>query len=119
MCSNSKVGHVYHVPCCRKHAYMYCLDPALPPVKPDLRIIDINLTGTVYTSKLALHYFRRQPLETSRDRCLIIKASIAAYADQPGSPQYNTSKWGVRGLMRNLRQTVWKENIRVNLVAPW
>jgi NAD(P)-dependent dehydrogenase (short-subunit alcohol dehydrogenase family) len=73
----------------------------------------------VYTSKLAIHYFRRQPLEVSRDRCLIIKASIAAYTDQPGSPQYNTSKWGVRGLMRNLRRTVWKENIRVSLVAPW
>lgn len=75
--------------------------------------------GTVYTSKLAIHYFRRQPVEASRDRCLIIKASIAAYADQPGSPQYNVSKWGARGLMRNLRRTVWKEDIRVNLVAPW
>ncbi|TVY36533.1 5'-hydroxyaverantin dehydrogenase [Lachnellula subtilissima] len=94
-------------------------DPALPPVKPDLRIIDINLMGTAYTSKLAIHYFRRQPVETYRDRCLIIKASIAAYADQPGSPQYNVSKWGARGLMRNLRRTIWKENIRVNLVAPW
>ncbi|TVY17128.1 5'-hydroxyaverantin dehydrogenase [Lachnellula arida] len=94
-------------------------DPALPPIKPDLRIIDINLIGTVYTCKLAMHYFRRQPLEASRDRCLVIKASIAAYADQPGSPQYNVSKWGARGLMRNLRRTIWKEDIRVNLVAPW
>ncbi|TVY44413.1 5'-hydroxyaverantin dehydrogenase [Lachnellula occidentalis] len=94
-------------------------DPALPPVKPNLRIIEINLLGMTYTTKLALHYFRRQPVEAGRDRCLIIKASIAAYADQPGSPQYNVSKWGARGLMRNLRRTAWKENIRVNLVAPW
>lgn len=88
-------------------------------MKPDLRIIDINLIGMTYTAKLAMHYFRRQPVSPSRDRCLIIKASIAAYADQPGSPQYNIAKWGARGLMRNLRRTAWKENIRVNLVAPW
>lgn len=66
-----------------------------------------------------MHYFRRQQQNPARDRCLIIKGSIAAYADQPGSPQYNVSKWGVRGLFRNLRRTSWKEGIRVNLVAPW
>ncbi|KAL2674293.1 hypothetical protein Neosp_012744 [[Neocosmospora] mangrovei] len=87
-------------------------DPASPPVKPALRIIEINLLGTAYTAKLALHYFRRQPEELSRDRCLIIKGSIAAYADQPGSPQYNMSKWGARGLFRNLRRTAWREGIR-------
>ncbi|CAK7238081.1 hypothetical protein SEUCBS140593_010310 [Sporothrix eucalyptigena] len=90
-----------------------------PPAKPELRTVDVNLYGTLYTAKLALHYFRRQPLSPEHDRCLIIKGSIAAYADQPGSPQYNVSKWGARGLFRNLRRTVHRENIRVNFVAPW
>lgn len=94
-------------------------DPSQPPVKPQLKILEINLIGMMYTAKLALHYFRRQPQIPSRDRCLILKGSIAAYADQPGSPQYNASKWGVRGLMRNLRRTAWQEDVRVNLVAPW
>ncbi|EFX06215.1 short chain dehydrogenase reductase [Grosmannia clavigera kw1407] len=94
-------------------------DPSGPPVKPNLRIVEINLMGTIYTTKLALHYFRRQPETAARDRCLIIKGSVAAYADQPGSPQYNISKWGARGLFRNLRRTIWKEGIRVNFVAPW
>lgn len=94
-------------------------DPAGPPSKPSLRTIDINLTGTIYTTKLALHYFRRQPLTPARDRCLILKGSIASYIDNPGSPQYNIAKWGSRGLMRNLRRTAWRESIRVNLVAPW
>lgn len=91
----------------------------MPPVKPNLRILEINLIGLVYTAKLAMHYFRRQPVDAARDRCLIIKGSIAAYADQPGSPQYNISKWGGRGFMHNLRRTAWTENIRVNFVAPW
>ncbi|KAJ3530540.1 hypothetical protein NM208_g9282 [Fusarium decemcellulare] len=94
-------------------------DASSEPERPDLRIIEVNLMGMVYTTKLALHYFRRQSVDTQHDRCLILKGSIAAYADQPGSPQYNVSKWGARGLMRNLRRTAWKENIRVNLVAPW
>jgi len=94
-------------------------DPSEDPVKPDLRILEVNLIGVFYTTKLAMHYFRRQPLENNRDRCLILKASIAAYVDQPGSPQYNSSKWGVRGLLHCLRRTSWQESVRVNLVAPW
>ncbi|KIW80819.1 hypothetical protein Z517_07436 [Fonsecaea pedrosoi CBS 271.37] len=81
--------------------------------------MEINLMGLLYTVKLALHYFRRQPVDSDRDRCLILKSSLAGYVDLPGSIQYNSSKFGVRGVMRSLRRTSWKENIRVNLVAPW
>jgi NAD(P)-dependent dehydrogenase (short-subunit alcohol dehydrogenase family) len=88
-------------------------------VKPDLRIVDINLVGVLYTAKLAMHYFRRQPESAPRDRCLIIKGSLAGYVDQPGSPQYMISKWGGRALMRCLRRTTWMQGIRVNYVAPW
>ncbi|KAK9777150.1 putative Short chain dehydrogenase reductase [Seiridium cardinale] len=94
-------------------------DPSQPPIKPDLRIMETNLIGTAYTANLAMHYFRRQAPNIPQDRCLIIKGSIAAYADQPGSPQYNMSKWGARGLFRNLRRISWRHNIRVNFVAPW
>lgn len=99
---------------------LYALDdPTGPPVKPGLRTVDVNLYRTLFTAKLALHYFRRNLLTPKHDRCLIKKGSIAAYADQPDSPQYNVSKWGVYGLFRNLRRTVHRENIRVNFVAPW
>lgn len=94
-------------------------DPAGPPVEPDLRTIDVNLKGMLYTAKLAIHYFRRQPLDASRDRCLILKSSLAGYVDLPGSIQYNASKFGVRGIMASLRRTTWEQSIRVNLVAPW
>lgn len=94
-------------------------DPAGPPEKPDLQTINTNLVGLLYTAKLAIHYFRRQPLDASRDRCLILKSSLAGYLDAPGWIQYNASKFGVRGVMRCLRRTSWQEGIRVNLVAPW
>ena len=88
-------------------------------MKPAFRIVDVNLYGVLYTAKLALHYFRRQPLSSSRDRCLIIKSSAASFIDMPGSPQYNVAKHGTKGLMRSLRWTTWKEGIRINNVCPW
>ncbi|OJD27474.1 hypothetical protein ACJ73_01132 [Blastomyces percursus] len=93
-------------------------DPSLPPTKPDTTIFDINLTGTMFTTKLAIHYFRRQPLGSTRDRCLILIGSIAGYLDLPGSATYSMSKFGVRALMRSLRRNAWVDMIRVNLVAP-
>ncbi|KAI1270135.1 short chain dehydrogenase reductase [Xylariaceae sp. FL1019] len=95
-------------------------DPSGPPEKPDLRTLEVNLMGSLYTAKLAMHYFRRHDADDpSRDRCLVIKGSLSAYLDQPGFVQYNTSKFGSRGLFRSLRRTSWTEGIRVNFVAPW
>lgn len=95
-------------------------DPATgEPVKPDLSILEINLIGVMYTTRLALHYFSRQPEGPGRDRCLIMTSSIAGYVDHNGAPQYSASKFGVRGMMRSLRQMMPKENARVNIIAPW
>jgi NAD(P)-dependent dehydrogenase (short-subunit alcohol dehydrogenase family) len=95
------------------------IDPKGEPTEPKLRILQINLIGVLYTLKLALHYFRVHPEAETRDRCFIFKGSIAGLLDQPGSWQYSTSKFGLRGLMRTMRRTSWSEGIRVNLVAPW
>ncbi|PGH05247.1 hypothetical protein AJ79_06858 [Helicocarpus griseus UAMH5409] len=93
-------------------------DPSLLPTKPDTTIFDINVTGALYTAKLALHYFRRQKIEPGRDRCLILIGSLAGFMDLPGSATYSMSKFGVRALMRSLRRNAWVDSIRVNLIAP-
>jgi hypothetical protein len=41
---------------------------------------------------------------------------MAGYIDLLGAPQYQTSKYAVRGLMCNLRAA---GRCRVNLIAPW
>jgi len=94
-------------------------DPNEEPVKPSLKTLDINLLAVTYTAKLAIHFFRRQAVREDRDRCLILQSSLAGYLDLVGSPLYNASKYGVRGLMVSLRRIVFKENIRVNLIGPW
>jgi len=37
----------------------------------------------MYTWKLAVHYFRKQPDTDDRDRCFIITGSMVAWIDSP------------------------------------
>jgi NAD(P)-dependent dehydrogenase (short-subunit alcohol dehydrogenase family) len=95
-------------------------DPATgEPVKPDLSILETNLIGVMYTTRLALHYFAKNSEGPDRDRCLIMTSSIAGFVDHNGAPQYSAAKFGIRGMMRSLRQVMPKDNARVNIIAPW
>lgn len=58
-------------------------DPSNEPVKPDLRIVDVNLKGSFYTWKLAVHYWRKQEENEERDRCFIITGSMVGWIDSP------------------------------------
>jgi len=60
-------------------------DPAGEPTKPDLNIVEVNLKGSFYTWKLAVHYWRRQKEEEGRDRCFIMTGSMVAWIDSPVS----------------------------------
>lgn len=71
-----------------------------------------------YTAKLATHYLCPARNKSPTPRALIFTCSMAGYADQPYSPEYNASKWGVRGLLRSLRCTNPTHGIRTNGIAP-
>ena len=94
-------------------------DPETDPQKPDLKILDINLYGVMYTAKLAFHYFQKHPLDDKHDRCLVVQTSLAAYLDMPGAVQYQVSKYGGRGLMVCGRRMTGLEGVRVNTICPW
>lgn len=94
------------------------------PIKPDLQIIDVNIVGSLYTTKLALHYFAKQngvkeDLRRQQDTCLVLIGSGAAFLDCLRAPQYQASKWAMRGVMHSLRRTMHFIGSRVNLVSPW
>lgn len=61
------------------------VDPNGEPVKPNLNIVRVNMDGSLYTFKLATHYFRKQPDVPERDRCFIITGSLNAWIDSPVS----------------------------------
>lgn len=110
-----------------------------------MHIIDINLIGVMYSLKLAIHFFRRSPLDDpQRDRCFIFGGSVAGYVDNlvrfrppflcsilcgmseltrtaramQSSWEYSTSKFGLRGLMRTVRRQGHHQGMRVAYIAP-
>ncbi|KAJ9606173.1 hypothetical protein H2200_009134 [Cladophialophora chaetospira] len=92
------------------------------PEEPKLTILNVNLTGVLYTIKLALHYFRRQNAQNKGDpldQVLVLQGSLAGYLDLPGAIQYTASKFGLRGILRDLRRTEHVHNIRVAYIGPW
>ncbi|RAQ57207.1 short chain dehydrogenase/reductase family oxidoreductase [Aspergillus flavus] len=93
------------------------------PQKPDLSTIDVNIQGTLYTAKLASHYFIKQngqtPSPKQEDTCLVLIGSGAAFLDCPRAPQYCASKWAMRGIMHALRRTAFYYGSRVNIISPW
>ena len=93
------------------------------PKEPNLKVVDVNLKGVLYTAKLASHYFISQNGETETDQqddtCLVLIGSGAAILDCPRSPQYQATKYGMRGIMHSLRRTAHHYGSRVNVLAPW
>lgn len=98
------------------------------PPPPKMRTLEINLTGVMYTTNLALSYLSRNPGSEKcnpnthagkRDRHLILVSSIAGLAALPSQPLYVAAKHGVVGLFRTLRLTTPITNgIRVNMLNP-
>lgn len=93
------------------------------PQKPNLKTVEVNLHGALYTTKLALHYFVKQngtePGPHQEDTCLILISSGAGFLDVPRSVSYSSTKWAVRGMMHALRRTAFYCGSRVNVIAPW
>ena len=92
------------------------------PQRPSTAETDVNLKGTLYTTSLALHYFRDKSAANtpSRDKSLIFVSSLAGYIDDTHNSVYTASKFGVRGLWRSIRAKADAEmGIRCNLIAPW
>ncbi|KAI0121268.1 hypothetical protein BJ170DRAFT_644282 [Xylariales sp. AK1849] len=84
---------------------------------PMLQTINVNLAGVIYSTKLALHYFTKQPGKRFQ---LVFTGSAASFLDTPPLWLYEASKAGVLGLMRSLRTQLPKaHNVTVNMIAPW
>ena len=105
------------------------LDAAYPP-PPNLAVLDVNLTGVVYTTHLALFYLPRNPgstpadpncdpSRTNRDRHIILISSIAGLLPVPGQALYAASKHAVVGLYRTLRSSSFVHGVRVSLICPY
>lgn len=91
--------------------------------KPDLSVIDVDLTGVLYTLALAIQQFRRQePVAWSANRQFRGKiglvASICGFYCVPSVPIYTSAKHAVIGLTRSYGVLLKAEGITINAVAP-
>ncbi|KAK3330615.1 hypothetical protein B0H66DRAFT_69513 [Apodospora peruviana] len=98
------------------------------PPRPGLKVLDVNLTGVMYTTHLAIFWLQRnnnntgkdhQTKKTTRDRHLLLISSIAGVTPLPGQVEYTASKHAVMGLFRTLRGSVWRQGIRCNVINPY
>ncbi|CAG8942184.1 unnamed protein product [Penicillium salamii] len=86
--------------------------------KPDLSIVDVNMSGALYTSYLAMHYFRRSPESTKGDRHMIFTSSIGGLYPCALGPIYSSTKHALIGWVRSTGPRLWTEGIRVNAICP-
>ncbi|KAJ3457811.1 hypothetical protein MRS44_014952 [Fusarium solani] len=75
---------------------------------PDISALNVNMIGTWYVTKAAIHFFGKTPETKSQ---LVLFGSVASYFDTPPLYTYCASKAGVLGLMRALRTQLPKQNI--------
>jgi len=87
--------------------------------KPSTKTLDVNLTGTLYFSRIAAVYLK-QGAGPQDDKSLLLVSSTAGFKETPGLFVYTASKHGSMGLLRSLRPYLPKShNIRVNAICPW
>lgn len=100
------------------------------PKKPNLKVVDVNLTGVLYTTQLALWWLHRNPgskeasVDTDpsaspRDRHLLLISSIAGLGPILTQPLYGMSKHAVLGMFRCLRGSAFLEGVRTNIIFPY
>ena len=103
---------------------------AAEPAPPSLKVIDVNLTGVLYTTHLALYHLARNPdsgpsspstnpAVTYRDRHLLLLGSMASICPISGQTLYGVAKHGVLGLFRCLRSSSFAHGVRVNILCPY
>lgn len=87
--------------------------------KPTTKVVDVNLTGTLYFSRIAAVYLK-EGAQAHDDKSLVLVSSTAGFKETPGLWVYQASKHGVLGLLRSLRLVLPKTHgIRVNAICPW
>ena len=83
------------------------------------KVIDINLTGTFNTIRLAAAAMVGN--DPGPDNCrgaIINTASVAAYDGQIGQAAYSASKGGIVGMTLPIARDLSSAGIRVNTIAP-
>ncbi|CAK4031368.1 Monensin polyketide synthase ketoacyl reductase [Lecanosticta acicola] len=87
--------------------------------RPDMSVLDVDLTGPLYTAALAIQQMRRQaPDEKGLRGKIAIAASVCGFYCIPTLPLYTAAKHGVVGFVRSYGKHLPTEAITLNAVCP-
>jgi short-subunit dehydrogenase len=81
-------------------------------VKVLKNLMDVNFWGTVYMTKAALPYIKKQK------GVILGVSSIAGYRGLPGRTGYSASKYAMQGFMEALRTELLRTGVHVMWVCP-
>ncbi|GAA6009499.1 hypothetical protein JCM10207_003804 [Rhodosporidiobolus poonsookiae] len=84
--------------------------------EPTLETLDVDVRGSIYTSKLAFHYFTKH--QWNKTQKLIITGSLGSWLSAPGCPVYGTACHARLGLFRALNNDAEGKNLDVTMIAP-
>lgn len=109
--------------------------PSKAPEPPSMKVVDVNVKGYMYTSHLAMHYFRAAELPDEDTKPVLSKqlifiCSTLGYTSTTDAADYTAGKYAIRGLWKSLRYMphILSPNprdpdpkvplLRTNLIAP-
>jgi len=92
------------------------LDDDDAPSAPNLKTLEVNTNGVIYTTRLAVHYLRKS---NSDLKAVILLGSMASWIGAPSLQIYAASKHAVLGLMRGIDPTLRQYGIRTATIHPW
>ncbi|KAI1856384.1 hypothetical protein JX265_011631 [Neoarthrinium moseri] len=85
------------------------------PTKPNTIVVDVDLTGALYSVSLAIYFFRRNE---GRGGKIIITSSQVGIHPFPTGPIYGAAKAGTIHLVRSMAPKLAQEKIYLNTFAP-
>ncbi|KAI0150163.1 putative 3-hydroxyacyl-CoA dehydrogenase [Xylariaceae sp. FL1272] len=86
---------------------------------PSTILVDVNLTGVLYFTRVACVYLRQGNKHRAADKSICILGSVASFKEQGGLFVYQPAKHGVLGLIRSTRKYFTNAHgIRINIVCP-
>ncbi|KAK5013753.1 hypothetical protein LTR39_003497 [Cryomyces antarcticus] len=114
-----RIDYVYPIAGIGERAWLPNDPKAKEFVKPDLTVLDADLTGVLWTVSLALQQFRRQEKSKHGFRGKIgCVASVCGFYCVPSLPIYTAAKHAVNGFVRSYGKYLPEEGITMNAVSP-
>lgn len=89
------------------------------PTKPNLKTLDVDLIGVLYTARLALWYFDQDKRDDPGLRCICFTGSMSSFYGADYGVMYGASKAAILGIIKGLIYTCNDLNARAVAVYPY